>query len=479
MRTVRHLNLNPYLLAVCMGAVALLAAALMIKPTFDDFTTLSSPNYDPDFLPYLLPYSSTWRPLDAIMGYINAINYRLFPTLSHIEIWTAHLGSTLLVYAICRQLHIGTLPRAIATAFFFFSPCTLATTLSCDGTNQSTCHLFGMLAVWAYLHYSGRRRYILWMVLVVLSSFCKDNGIAWAVVPPVIAWGFGRIDRRTLIRHLTYGIMLAAVYGIVRLSLPNAYPPNQEYEEQMTSLLTRLTGIAKWLGYTWTATDFLSVFAQAHRNLVWAALTMLLSVPFFLLLFFCRTAWRQRATCALVAAIIITEAPNLIIAMSLMNAYASLGMSALLVGWLAHVYVSRHHDSRRLNLSFTVYLIVAVLVDIHHWYWAWKTSLPGMEMATEIVRQTKGQPQKAYYITIPDSIPKYSSFCVRTDDAFGWGKSVWQVTGYTWPKTIDGCAVKRTPAAMQQARKVARKALANGYDCAWIVNEGKVEVMQR
>jgi len=479
MRTYRHLKLQPYLLAVCVGAVALLAAALMIKPTFDDFTTLSSPNYDPDFLRYLFPFSSTWRPLDAIMGYINAIDYRLFPALNHIEIWTAHLVSTLLVYVICRQLNIGILARSIATAFFFFSPCTLATTLSCDGTNQSTCHLMGMLSVWAYLHYKDRRRYILWMLFVILSSFCKDNGIAWAIVPPFIAWGTGRINRHTFIRHFAYGITLAVVYGIVRLSLPNYYPLNQEYEEQFSSLSKHIISIGKWLGYTWTATDFLSIFAQAHRNLAWATLTMLMSVPFFLLLFINRSVWRQRTTYALIAAIIITESPNLIIAMSLMNAYGSLGMSAILVGWLAQNYISRHNGSRWINRTFIVYLTIAVLVDIHHWYWAWKTSLPGMEMANEIVRQTKGKPLKAYYITIPDSLPKYSSFCVRTDDAFGWGISVWQVTGYTWPKTIEGCSLQRTPDVMQRARKVAHRAIANGYDCAWIINEGKVEVIQK
>lgn len=474
-----NIRLNPYLLAVGIGAVALLVAALMIAPTFDDFTTLSSPNYDPDFIHYLLPMGYTWRPSDAVMGYINAIDYRLFPTLSHIEIWAAHLGSTLLVWLICRQLNIGQLPRAIATAFFFFSPCTLATTLSCDGTNQSTAHLMGLLAVWSYLRFNDRRRYILWMLFVVLSSFSKDNGIAWAVVPPVIALAFGRIDRRTFVRHFAYGLALAAVYAIVRLALPNDNPLNHEYEEQFASLFSRISGIGKWLGYTWTATDFLSVFSQPHRNLVWAALTLLLSVPFFLLLFINRTVWRQRAFYALIAAIIITESPNLIIAMSLMNAYGSLGLSAILVGWLAQSCMGRHNGSRWLNRTFTVYLIVALLVDIHHWYWAWKTSLPGMEMAAETVRKTKGQPEKAYCITIPDSLPKYSSFVVPTDEAFAWGRSVWQVTGYTWPKVLDGCALPRTPNVMQQARQVARKAIANGYDCVWIVNEGTVEVIQK
>lgn len=497
MRNTYHLH--PYLLAVCIGAVALLAAALQIRPTFDDFTTLSSPNYDPDVLHYLLPMGSTWRPSDSIMGYINAIDYHLFPTLSHIEIWAAHLGSTLLVYVICRQLHIGLLPRSIATAFFFFSPCTLATTLSCDGTNQSTCHLLGLMAVWAYLRYDGRRKYLLWMLLVVLSSFSKDNGIAWAVVPPVIAWAFGRIDRRTFMRHFAYGIALAIIYGIVRLSLPNNNPLNEEYEQQFTSLFSRISGIGKWLGYTWTATDFLSVFHQPNRNLAWAAVTLVLSVPFFLLLFLRRNIWRQRTFYGIIAAIVITESPNLLIAMSLMNAYASLGMAALLVGWLTQQYlnnpkecldrdgsgssnnavsVKSHRHVMLLQLTFTIYLVVAVLVDIHHWYWAWKTSLPGMELAQQAVEKTRGSVDKAYCIVIRDDYPKYSSFCVPTDEAFGWGRSVWQVTGYTWPRTLKDTVLERSANAMQQARVLARKKRQQGYDCVWIVNKHNVDVIQ-
>lgn len=465
--------------AVAIAAVALLAAALLIKPTFDDLTTLSSPNNDPDFLHYLLPMGSTWRPLDSVMGYINIIDYRLFPTLSHIEIWATHLGSTMMVWLICKQLRMELLPRTIATAFFFFSPCTLATTLSCDGTNQSSCHLMGMLAVWAYLRYDDSRRYILWMLFVVVASMWKDNGIAWAVVPPVIAWAFNRIGRRTLLRHFALGLALAAVYGAVRLSLPNDNPINMEYEDQMTSLPTRLLAIGKWLGYTWTATDFLAVFNPPTRNLLWAAVSLVLSIPFFLLLLFRREAWRKKQAAGLVAAIIITESPNLIIAMSLMNAYASLGMAALLVAWLTQQYVNGKGNTAWLKRSFAVYILVAALVGCHHWYWAWQTSLPGMAMAEQAVEKTNGRVDKVYCITIRDNAPKYSSFYIPAYEAFAWGRTVWQITGYKWPTTLNDTVLEDTPKAVGLARRLARKKLRQGYGCVWIAYRQNVEVIRK
>ena len=56
-----------------------------------------------------------------------------------------------------------------------------------------------------------------------MAALAKDNGIAFAVIPPVVAFAFGMADRKTLVRHFMFGILIAVVYAAIRLSLPATY----------------------------------------------------------------------------------------------------------------------------------------------------------------------------------------------------------------------------------------------------------------
>ena len=69
----------------------------LILPTFDDWNTLSSPNYDSCWHKYFLRYGTVWRPFDALLGYIVSINYKMFPTLNHLLILVGHLINVFLV----------------------------------------------------------------------------------------------------------------------------------------------------------------------------------------------------------------------------------------------------------------------------------------------------------------------------------------------------------------------------------------------
>ncbi len=213
-------KIHLHIIAIAASIPLVLWAILLILPTFDDWTTLSSPNYDPHYWQYLLPFGLTWRPGDAIMGYVNAINYELFPTLNHVLILLAHLGSTYIIWRIARNLQLSPSACALSTVFFYWSPCMLGTVLSCDALNQSYAHLWGILAVWCYLVVSGRQRYLGWFILVWLSVLSKDNGLAWAVVPPMVAYAFRRIDRRAFFLHVAFGLAIAISYAVVRLLLP-------------------------------------------------------------------------------------------------------------------------------------------------------------------------------------------------------------------------------------------------------------------
>ena len=57
----------PFSILMC---VCFFIESLDVMPTYDDWYTLSSPNRDPDWLKFFLPYGSVWRPIDALMGYV-------------------------------------------------------------------------------------------------------------------------------------------------------------------------------------------------------------------------------------------------------------------------------------------------------------------------------------------------------------------------------------------------------------------------
>ena len=78
---------------------------------------------------------------------------------------------------------------------------------------------------------------------------------------------------------------------------------------------------------------------------------------------------------------------------------------------------------------------------------------------------------------IADSIQKFSSFCVPTNEAIGWGRAVWQFTGYKWPTCIQDTLLERTSTAKQEAIRLAH-INKKKFDCIWIVDYKNVEVIK-
>lgn len=71
-------NNKRFITFIIISAPIILLGILQILPTFDDWTTLSAPNRDPNFLQYFLPYGMTWRPGDALIGYVNGLSPKFF-----------------------------------------------------------------------------------------------------------------------------------------------------------------------------------------------------------------------------------------------------------------------------------------------------------------------------------------------------------------------------------------------------------------
>lgn len=470
-------NKNPYAIAIAASCPFLLVAISMILPTFDDWNTLSSPNTDSDFLKFFLPYGTTWRPGDALFGYINAINCRLYPVINHVVIYLGHLASTVLVYKITGIAGMRETARNMAMVFFYISPCVCGTVFSCDALNQTYSHLWGMAAVYSYLVCKNRKRHMLWTIFVLLAALSKDNGITWAIVPPVVAYAFDKENSKTVTKNIGIGLIIAIAYAAVRQSLPQTVIHNGSHIEQMLSFSSKIKGLATWIGYTWFAADYICLMHAPSRNIPYFILTFLLSAPFILACFFhTPKTLTNKKLLALIAAMIITSSANLLISMSIMNVYCSLGTAAFIIGYLVN---NNYKNGKNIKILFYLYTITAITVDIHHWYKSWKTSLPAKTVAEEIIKKTGEPVNNVYCILIHNKNSKFSSFCVPVDETVGWGRAMLHYNNYKWPKDIKDTTIFSHDATKKLIRQLSDKALNDGFECVWIVDENENFVLRK
>lgn len=84
----------------------------------------------------------------------------------------------------------------------------------------------------------------------------------------------------------------------------------------------------------------------------------------------------------------VVASPHLLISMSIMNTYCSLGIASIIIGYLATEFEG---TSKRMFTSFICYFTATLIIDVHHWYKAWQTSLPGKEIAEIIIKKLKSR----------------------------------------------------------------------------------------
>lgn len=161
--------------------------------------------------------------------------------------------------------------------------------------------------------------------------------------------------------------------------------------------------------------------------------------------------------------------------MTIMNAYGSLGIAAIIMGYLIE---KSQLSKKKLSILLYLYMLSVAIVDIHHWYNAWQTSLPEKSISQAIVQKTGKPVDKAYCILIKDDYPKYSSFCVPKDETIGWGRSIWHATGYKWPQYVNDTTIDRTHKAKEIAYSIANHKIKHGYKAVWIVNKEEVTVIK-
>ncbi len=454
-----------------LAATPIAYALTGLRPTFDDWTYTTYPNTDPDFWKYLLPYGDYWRPFDGAFGYLVALADNLFPSLNHLCIYLGHLMATLLVGLVARQLKFCPQARLTAMALHYVSPAILGTLMTLDSLNQVYASCWGLAALWVYLR-GGRRATLTWLALCGMAIWCKENGAMWLGICPLVAWCFGQETGRETKRHLAWATLFFAAYWIVRLSLPNYY--HKEANEYLTAApIEKVKNVAKYLLFSYTSLDFVSLLHRPSRNLPFLLLTFLLSLPYFTLnLFLAFRCRRDRRLWGLLAASWVAALPHLATLFSTMHAYAGLAPLALLAGWL----MPQQGWMRAMAMgAFGLYIVSALAVDTRHYAKAYKSGMDGYRMALETIRQTHKPTHRVCCICVDHGEEKYSCFCVIPYDSYGWGNAVvWQTRG-RWPQVLDVETVKATDNPYQTAVHKLRE----GYDHVWIADGKNIQVIER
>ncbi len=444
-----------------------------ILPTFDDFTTLQSPQFTSPWPNELLPNDSFWRPWDYLFGCLLGWNTALFPTLNHIVIILGHTINALLVFIICKKLHFSSIATNFATLYFFFSPASLGATLACDGLNQTYAQLWGLVALWFFLHEEGKNRVFLWVLCTLIAALSKENGLAWAVTPPLVAYAFKLIEKKRVLQYLGIGLFVTVIYFILRLTLKIAGDVNDEYLE--VSWTNHLKDLVQLLAYNWIPMDYMSIVYTPERNWLLAGLTFIASLPFLLLLFIGnRFVLKDKPLLILIACFFIIASPHLLTLVSIMHNYAPLSITALIVGYL----ICQLNYNKWIIPCFTVFLCAAFFTDVHHTIGALKSGELGKKLASEAIRLTNKPIQHAYCISIDDEeTPKYSSFGVRPIDAFAWGLSVRYYTNYTWPTDIKDTTLMQNETV--NLNHLVDSILHSDVQCVWIVDGENIKVKNK
>lgn len=444
-------------------------AAITVRPTFDDWVCLVSPATDALTLDYLRPQGTFWRPLDALVGQLVGTDLSLFPTLNHLIVIAGHLLNTLMVYALARRLSFSRTAAQVAMMFFFLSAATLGVVYSVDSINQTYAQCFGLLALFLYLR---RPQQPWWLLLAVMATLSKENGIGWLAVCPLFALGMGFITRKQFWHSIAWAAATVALYAACRLALDTGAEVDASY--LTFSLTDRLKDVVQLIAYTLLPLDYVALFCPDGRTWLPVVITLLLALPFVTLLFWqSRRQWFHPTALTLVACMLLLVLPHLLTLVSIMHNYAWLAMAALLVAFL----FDQSEQRRLLLLTFSLWLMAALWTQWTHWKSSYESGEVGHRMAIETLNKCYGAPDRVFCIILDHGEQRYSSFCVIPYEAFGWGLSVPFYTGYEWPKHVADTIMPA--ASAPEVPSLMRQKFREGYSSVWLVEGQTVEVFSK
>lgn len=194
--------------------MALLLLVMPLLPFHDDWTYLTAPN--PEFAwRDLLPGEAFWRPFDALWGGILGRAPWLFPWANRIAIVLGHVICVYLVARIVDELCGDRRGRFAAVGFFALSSGITAVIVNTDSLNLVWSCVWGCVGTLALL--KGRSLLHVFGCYAV-SVLCKESGLSWLAVGPLLVFGKDS-DWRRLAKLACLGACVFAVYMCARFAL--------------------------------------------------------------------------------------------------------------------------------------------------------------------------------------------------------------------------------------------------------------------
>ena len=454
----------------------LLYAVLLILPTHDDWVGSTTPDFTPFFTKeHFFFYGYHWRPFDTWIGYLVGRNPQLlFPAINHLLVVLGHFLSVVALFKVLIVLGFNKKTINVSTLFFFIIPATMATVTAIDSQNQVYALTTDLIAFLFYVK-NSKNKYIFWPILIFLATLFKENGLMWALICPVLAYGFDLIDKKTLKKDLLVGLGIMIAYALIIAIQPKDITIHPEYEP---GVLKIIKNIVKFLFSSFITVDYIYLLHQPSRKLLWAIVSFLFALPFLYIVFI--RQWHlfshKKMWCTAIC-LLIAVAPHLLTTFSMMHTYAGLAFITIMIAYSINTY---KEQQKTLILSFVLFLIVSVAIDIHLIDSSVKSGRIGKQMAREAIQKT-GKPMKSVYlIIIEDDYPKLSSFCVIPNEAFGWGIAAKYETNYQWPEVIQDTTIERSADAFRKATNLGLETLnKQQYDCIWIVDHEHIDVIKR
>ena len=454
----------------------LLCAVLPILPTHDDWAGTTKPDFNPFFIKeHFFFYGYHWRPFDTWIGYIVGRNPQtLWPTFNHVLVVTGHLFCSLAVYRLLTMLDFKQSAKNISTLCFFLSPATMATVSAIDSQNQVYALTCGIIAFLLYCKLK-KGKYIVWISLVFLATLFKENGLMWAWICPILAYGFDFIDKKTLKKDVLAGFGIMAMYALLITILPKDITIHAEYVPSITKVIHNSI---KFLFTSFITIDYIYLLHQPHRNLWLAGATFLMALPFFYYIFIRNMKiYADKKMICILLCLLIAVAPHVLTVFSMMHTYAGLAMIAIMIAYSIQSY---QENMKPVIVSFLWFIITAIIINIHLIDSSVKSGLIGKKIAIEVIQKTAKPVKNVYLIMIEEEYPKLSSFCVIPYEAFGWGIAARHETNYQWPETIIDTTIARNDKSLETAKELASKQLkSEKYDCVWIVNHQDITVIHQ
>lgn len=456
-------------------AIILSLGAFFVMPVYDDFYYLTAPH---KFLPYndLLPNGPFWRPIDAIIGFIIGKYSLPFPFLNHLIVLITFAFAIYGLKKILAYCHISPIAQSIALAFFCLSPALVATTYSIDSSNQTMSLALGLASLLVY-----QRRKFLAYILMILALFCKESGIAWFVITPILNLliqkyhkddiTFHKQDFKPITKAWCLSFLILAIYATARiyLNIPGeaGTEPSTRYSGGIG--INSITGLMIILSLSTTVIDTIALFIE--KNYIILAISCIASLMFIYTIG--KKIKHQPKTVLYILAIVVLAAasPHLVMKHpSEMHLYPVLWLIALSIG----LSISNVKWSKKENLALYAYFIMGVFVFAHKGIYIYKNGKIAESRTKSAVAQTAKIPKSVIVLDCDEQAKAYSVF--QIDGKKGWdsGKGTRIYFDLINPQEVDYHVIKS-----EQVNTYIKSYYKsrNKYDACWIVKDNKVKVI--